>query len=215
MLRIGFDIDGILANAVLAMNRQLNRPESHTPDWLPNNWDWLGIDFGMSKEDVRAAWKHYFADPYTFVDMEELPGVVALRKFMWDMHDKGVTVEYYFISNRSGDTAIQQTGTWLHEHALIGDDVNATFMLTPEKGEAAKLFKLNYFIEDNLDNALDVSNKANARCYLLDTPYNRTKVNYEEERVYRIASVEEYLNDIRRYVEVTRLGKESQISLTT
>jgi uncharacterized HAD superfamily protein len=83
---------------------------------------------------------------------------------------------------------------------VLGDD--STVIISPKKGELAKLLGLDFYIEDNLDNALSVTHHTGKRGYLLDAPYNQTSSPEQEAQVFRVHSVEEYLNDVRRYMEL-------------
>jgi uncharacterized HAD superfamily protein len=194
MLRLGFDIDGVLANQMQAMNKYLGRPEGNDPNWKPQNWNWLVDDFKLSSSYSSAMWSGFAEAPDVYLDMDIMPGAEDLKDFQIEMHEKKVPIEYYYITARKGTTALQQTKEWMEEHHLLHD---GSVILCPRKGELAKALQLDFYIDDNLAAAESIWLHQTKLGYLLDAPYNQGIGKFQ-----RVTTVKQFLDDVRGYVKL-------------
>lgn len=186
-MRIGFDIDGVLANFIPAYqdlcievageNRFLLGDNRNPPCW---NWPQFR---GYTEEEVAEVWKRIIASPSFWNGLEPLEGARTLAMVYEDLcrrHD------LYFITARPGARAKAQTEDWLGYYiaGMIGYD--PTVLISSAKGLCCKALKLDAYIDDNLDNVNDVSDVTaprnetgqrigapTTRVYLLDMNYNQ------------------------------------------
>ncbi len=194
MIRIGFDIDGVLADFhggfIPFLGCQV--PEGY----FPGMWDYPQIELGLTSELVSSKWEEIKKSHNFWLKLDELPGAHSLYTFKHE--HRTVPIEYYYVTSRPGDTALEQTKHWLNDHGLFED---GTVIVNSAKCAIANLLDFNFYLDDKLENCLgEYHNKP----YLLNYPYNQTKDKHTEFQVYRINSVDEYLNDVRGYIE--RLG---------
>jgi hypothetical protein len=172
-LRIGFDVDGVLARFETAYQRACVATTGRDlfPNELPPEgppvWDWPQW-YGYSEAEVKAVWTKIKASHTFWLNLSPMPGAATVKLLLPDMqrwHD------IYFITNRVGVDAKWQTETWLQVH--LGCEV-PTVLITPYKGAASATLSLDIYIDDNLDNIRDVQEVSpTTRSYLLDRAYNR------------------------------------------
>lgn len=62
------------------------------------------------------------------------------------------------------------------------------------KVEAANRWKVDMFIEDRLENAIQLSEELNIPVYLFDTPYNQAKLSDWVHRIYNWRELEKAVN---------------------
>lgn len=177
-MRIGFDVDGVLANfsanyapllaEVAGRNLFLPGDIENPPCWL---WDEYR---GYTKAETRATWDVVKASGRFWLDLPPLNGASTLAMVLPDLQRNH---DIYFVTNRMGLDAKWQTEAWLKLH--VGVDT-PTVLVSAQKGLIAAGLKLDCYVDDNLDNANDVAEKTGpdpavaTRTYLLDKSYNRS-----------------------------------------
>lgn len=182
-MRIGFDVDGLLADftrsfmplLVKVTGKNLFEPDdiNNPPCW---NWD---IHRGYTKDEQRAAWAVIKESPSFWTTLRPTSQLRTLQVMILDLLRNH---EVYFITNRMGTDPKWQTELWLRQHLQI--DL-PTVLISGAKGLCAKALKLDCYIDDNADNCNDVINQTcehwgvvpvgapATRTYLLDASYNR------------------------------------------
>lgn len=170
-MRIGIDIDGVIANfysayetAVIEEAGGEDKFPAKYPEQLPPVWDWPE-HYGYDKMITGRVWKKIKESRSFWGNLGKLPDAKVLDQSMpWAIHD------VYFITNRAGANAKQQTERWLRERFPIH---NPTVLVTPNKGLAAAALQLDVYIDDKGENVLAVEQQSPAtRVYLIDRPYN-------------------------------------------
>jgi hypothetical protein len=148
-LKIGLDIDGVLANFTWDYVELLSEvagtpiPVDLYGSWLPEEWN-FEIGIGFTPADVNAAWKVIKASDHFWLDLGPLSPDLNLEA-LCRMED------VYFITTRVGRFVKQQTEQWL------------------------KGLDLDLFIDDRDQNLWAVKgSRPECACYVLDYPYNRT-----------------------------------------
>lgn len=178
-LTLIMDVDGVLANFYPGYNELCARMGK--PILEPGRWD----DF--LDEEVWAAIKR--SDDFWY----DLPALVDERTFARiDGLDQVGTV--YFVTNRPGGTAKNQTEAWLADFGLV----DPTVIVTKFKGELAKAVVATHAIEDKAENAWCIAwLSPGTTSYLVDRPYNRYDPGqFGSSRVVRVATVEEWLDKV-------------------
>jgi hypothetical protein len=198
LLKIGVDIDGVLANfnapfaAVLkAVGCPVDFPIDN-PAWPPV-WDWFAADQGVDPKIADAAWdavKNSLAFwatlpayPNTPQDLRSLSDAMT---FGWDV---------YFITCRPGLVAKFQTETWLFNHGLKIPYIPTVLICDQgyiNKPRLAKALKLNALIDDRPENLTGLPH--GCRKFLLKRPQSDKWFDQEGYRIVtRVSCVTEML----------------------
>lgn len=186
-MRIGFDIDGVLANFIPAY-QDLVVEVAGEDRFLPGDnvnppcWNWPQHR-GYSEEVVGEVWKQIIASPSFWNGLGPLEGASTLALVYEDLcrrHD------LYFITARPGARAKAQTEEWLGYYIAGMSGYDPTVLISSDKGLCCKALKLDAYIDDNLDNVDSVSVETaprdkkglrvglpTTRTYLLDRNYNQ------------------------------------------
>jgi hypothetical protein len=196
-MRIGFDIDGVLANFIPAYQALTVKVAGGVDLFQPGDdidppcWSWPEFR-GYSAITMRQVWNEIKASHDFWLDLPETPDCSLLRKAgspYWDQsHD------IYFVTNRVGQAVKWQTEQWLGNHLWVDQP---TVLISSEKGLVAKALKLDCYIEDNYDNAIDVAKESpNTRIYLVNRRYN-VPSDYAHEHALvesrRVSGIGEFL----------------------
>lgn len=193
-MRIGFDIDGVLAHFEAGYEKLIVEVTGKNLfPWEPGQnrcggspvWDWPQ-HFGYTNEEVSAVWQRLKDSGTFWLDLDEMPGAAELRA----VKHRLTTHDVYYCTSRVGLDCKWQTEMWLGQHI---NELTPTVLITSEKGLACRVLKLDAYIDDNFDNAQNVvSDSPKTRVYLLDADYNRL-VGLEPS-VTRVQSVSEFLS---------------------
>ena len=205
MIRIGIDVDGILARFTTAYQRlvvevagvDLFKPGDATD---PPCWSWPEYR-GYDKKVISEVWSRIKTSHDFWMGLSELPDCCTLRTLILDLQRWH---EVYFVTSRVGKDVKWQTEQWLMLHLQIDQP---TVLISSEKGLVAKALKLDVYVDDNADNVNDVILRTDptvagmavpgsyrTRTYLVDKSYNREPGISEEpvsvdSRVTRVATL--------------------------
>lgn len=175
-MRIGFDVDGILADFSQAFMRAIiaasGRDLFHPEDWdNPPCWDWDKFR-GYAPSEREAAWETVRQSPDFWFNLGPLDtNVSALARAFEPIDDDH---EVYFITQREGVQVRKQTEDWLIYNLGLMKVPTVLIVGHRVKGVVAKALKLNAYVDDNYDNCVDcVRESPTTRTYLLDRSYNR------------------------------------------
>lgn len=199
-LKIGVDIDGVLAdfntayiNLLLKLTNEDKFPARpfDIPCWFyPEH-------FGYSKDQISSVWDEIIIND-TF--WETLKPYADTAECIDLLHGRSIRGDYvYYITSRPGTYAKQQTENWLKVNnslRLSGwREYVPTVIITNEKGAAAKLLDLDYYIDDKIENCEDVaSSSSQTYIYMLDQPWNRRDSRFTG--IKRISSPLDMLREI-------------------
>lgn len=182
-LRIGFDIDGVLADFSGAFvgiaNRMFGTNYSASEQ---ANWDYEQF----SKEQVDKVWDEIRATNNFWQELAPLEPQVALRKVSEDH-----TV--IFITSRvpvAGASIETQTQRWLCWQKFI---TFPTVLVVPHyslKLPLMQALKLDSFIDDKAE-TVEQLRAVGLNCYIYDQPYNR-----QVTAAPRVSSILDYIKDV-------------------
>lgn len=188
-MRIGFDIDGVLADFCTAYEREVVAAAGGVnlfKPWAlkegPVTWNWPE-HFGYTREIVSAVWKKIKESNDFWYGLSAMPEMELFAQW----HDWAyMKHEIYFVTARPGREVKHQTEEWLYRHLGF----TPTVLISSEKGSICSALNLDYYIDDKAENVADVVAKSSTtQAYLLDRAYNRHMTTG-----IRIASLEEFLN---------------------
>jgi hypothetical protein len=186
-LRIGFDMDGVLADFSSAFHQievrlfgpgrptRADRPEEEAEKQsgersAPTS-DGSRVDEHRRRSD--AIWKAIQATPGFWTMLRPLDPTAVRRirdqmvRYRW---------EVFFITQRpetAGETVQRQTQRWL---LAQGFDVPSVLVIGGSRGAAASALRLNYHVDDSPQNCLDVMSEGRARPILVVPPDNEATV---------------------------------------
>lgn len=182
MVRVGFDIDGVLADFTHGFTRKAQllglMKEPHS-NGAQQTWE-----FPMSKRDVNKVWRSIDANSFDFWNgLETLVTPGELRSLAFFPH------EIVHVSNRKDRAHVRAASElWLARKLIPG-----FLHLTDDKARTVDDLGIDYMIEDNPDN-IRAMFAAGINVYVRDWPYNRDL----DPAIPRVGSVAEYLEIIRR-----------------
>lgn len=207
-MRIGFDIDGVLANFTAAYQRlvvEVAGVDRFQPGDITNPpcWNWPEYR-GYSTAVVQEVWRRIAASESFWFELGILDGADTLRHVIGSLEDDH---DVYFITSRVGQAVKRQTEAWLEEQ--IGMQI-PTVLISNEKALCMVALSLDAYIDDNLDNvrscevalqneraraaAMAQPPKLDTKVFLLDYAYNAdTRIFSDVTRVRSVGQMLDYL----------------------
>lgn len=201
-MRIGIDIDGVLADFVPDYQRLhvklTGRDTFVEGDNIdPPTWHWPALR-GYTPAETSTVWATIMADPNFWKRLVPMRhNIDSLSRVYRGLGEAGH--EVYFVTTRIGILAKQQTEMWLRQWVVGfgapgGPEVTVLIARFGQKGLIAKGLGLDCFIDDNYDNCVEVVRDSPAtRTYLLNRRYNAQGSQSKETPniFYQNATVEE------------------------
>jgi hypothetical protein len=184
-LRIGFDMDGVLADFSAAFHEVESRlfgpgislsegqPEQEeeaqqkTDEELRRNADGTKAGRQAAREARRRRdliWQTIQATPNFWQTLKPIDVAAVPRIYELMLRHKW---EVFFITQRpntQGDTVQRQTQQWLVEQ---GFDLPSVLVLGGSRGAAAGALRLSYHVDDSAQNCLDVLSESRAKPILI------------------------------------------------
>lgn len=196
-LKIGFDVDGILADFNSSYVKRVIQvtDQDKFPDGDPNNyiktWYYVTDQFGYTKAQDKEVWKSITSDPTFWIDVIPYPDAKETISKLADLWDDGN--EIYFITNRPGIKTKLQTEQWLIN---LGTGILPTVIVSEEKGLNARALKLDFYIDDKNENCTDVRDHSTTNCLMLARGWNEDKPG-----IPRIPKVSEFFKAMGEVAE--------------
>lgn len=170
-MRVGVDIDGVLANFNESMIERVIKVTGR--DLFPARpfdipcWDYPQF-YGYTAEENTRVWTDIIADPRFWRSLPKYPTTREDLHYLSQLAARGD--EVYFITSRPGTFPKTQTEHWLQLH---GYQHLPTVLISSEKGECCHALKLDYYIDDRWENCINVTDRSNAQVSLVDRGWNQ------------------------------------------
>lgn len=181
-MRIGCDIDGVIANwndAFIPRVIQLTGRNLFGAGYVPTVWEYPTAA-GYTREELLKVLDDVEHDAFFWRNLECYHGEQVIQALdTLNLRQARGKDDIYFITNRKGVFAKWQTERWLKSHGMS----DPTVLLTKNKGLACAALELDAYIDDNLDNVKDVVIQCSILCqpFLCDRPWNQTPRDFIDE----------------------------------
>jgi hypothetical protein len=220
-VRIGFDMDGVLADFATAFHEvevRLFGPTSsvnaESPEVEAEHEEQAAAraaNEGPTPRESRrrrdAIWAAIHSTPDFWATLKPLdPGAVRRIHEMMLRH----RWEVFFITQRpstSGQTVQRQTQQWLREQ---GFDLPSVLVISGSRGAAAGALRLNYHVDDLPQNCLDVASDSRARPILIvPEPDEITEKSARRLRIGVARSIGEALDSLEQAMSSGKVDSSS------
>ena len=200
MLRLGVDVDGVVADFQSAFRALAERELGLTPG---------DAETGLSKSDVDRLWRAVASTTNWWLDVpayepDQIERLYAQsRKARW---------EVFFMTSRppsAGDSVQLQTQVWLERHGYFLPSV----LTTPAgaRGELARSVRLDLALDDRPVNCLEIISASNAKALMVlrGPTQARAREAAEARGIGVVSSLAEALDAVERLAELltTRRGR--------
>jgi len=169
-MKIGIDVDGILANFFTAYENLFIRFSGEDkfpgryPDVLPPVWMWPE-HYGYDPWIGKVVWDYIKHSPTFWKDLGGLPGS---KPFLDELSKTDYTT--YFITDRPGIETQKQTAQWLIKSGYIG---LPSVIISADKAAVCKALGVSVYIDDRPSNVISMwDNAPEVKTYMLKYPYN-------------------------------------------
>lgn len=206
MLRLGFDVDGVLADFRTAFHALA---VSELGEKRPSD-----LEANLSKGDIERLWRAVARVPNWWVDLpayepDQIARLYALsRSWRW---------EVFFMTSRppsAGDTVQLQTQAWLERHGFYMPAVLTAPALA--RGEIGRALRLDLIVDDHLVNCMEIVGASNSKVlHMSRQPVPSGQRDQAESRGIGVVSTfAETLDAIERLHQVlaTRQGRLLRLS---
>jgi hypothetical protein len=195
-LRVGFDIDGVLANFRVAFRAAAIRivrrdvEETFDPTGSPAG------DSPLSPNEVRRVWDHIAKTPNWWMEIDAYEPDQIARLYSLA---RAAAWEVYFLTKRppsAGDSVQFQTQWWIER---FGFYLPSVLTVPGSRGEVANALRLDLLVDDLLINCVEVVSASPTKAILMQrTPDTVTRDNATSRGIGVVSTLADALGVIER-----------------
>ena len=197
-LRIGFDVDGVLAdfrtafrNSAAAIMR-VDQAEVEGSASQPEG--------GLSAEDVKRVWNHIAKTPNWWMDVEPYEPAQIARLYALT---RAAAWEVFFLTKRppsAGDSVQFQTQWWIER---CGFYLPSVMTVPGSRGDIANALRLDLVVDDQLINCVEVVSASTTKAILMQrTPDAAAREHASGRGIGVVSTLADALSVIERLHDV-------------
>jgi 5'(3')-deoxyribonucleotidase len=177
LLRIGVDVDGVLADFNTSFIERVIKVtgiDRFGKGFIPTTWNYPE-SVGYSPEEVAAVWEDIKGDPYFWRNLPAYAHTAQVLTYL--SHLQHIGHDVYFITARPGVVAKKQTEEWLQYKCRMQylAAPSPTVLISSNKGLCAQVLNLDIYVDDRVENVLDVLNKRGCATFMFAQPWNTSR----------------------------------------
>lgn len=178
-MKLGIDVDGILADfntAYVARIKAITGRNLFADPPVFNCWHYAEA-LGYTPRELRLVWDDIKADDAFWRSLKPYDDISESMSGLRWRHACGDDI--YFITARPGATTKRQTEQWLLARQNYLVPFGPTVLMSGDKGACCAALKLDYYLDDKFENAVDAAvpwgydpKDGSTKSYLLTRPWN-------------------------------------------
>jgi 5' nucleotidase, deoxy (Pyrimidine), cytosolic type C protein (NT5C) len=204
-LRIGFDMDGVVADFATAFQdietRLFGHRNGQAPDQPEDEEQRPDRQLSETRRRRDQVWDEIRKTPDFWMTLRPLGNESVRRIHSLMLAHRW---EVFFITQRpstAGDTVQRQTQRWLVEH---GFDLPSVLPIAGSRGTAAASFRLDYHVDDTVQHCLDVIADSSAKAILVSSNARENSIIGARKLGIAIASGIEQALDILEHATLAQ-----------
>jgi hypothetical protein len=157
-IRVGFDVDGVIAN----FNKTFHETAATINGGAHDRSDPAGR--ALAAEAIKRVWNHISRTPQWWLQLEAYEPEQIARIYRTSRERRW---EVYFMTTRpssAGETTQFQTQWWLESH---GFPLPSVLTVPGSRGDAANALKLDITVDDRLTNCVDIIAASRSKAVLV------------------------------------------------
>lgn len=201
-LRIGIDVDGVLADFRTAFHRAARECLRHEIDDPEDPKS----EQALLQHDIRRVWQHITKQPNWWLDLEAYEPEQIAR--LYSLARAG-TWEVFFLTNRpatAGDTVQFQTQWWIERYGFY---LPSVLTVPGLRGDVAGALRLDLLVDDLAVNCIDVASATLAKGLLVLRDDNAAAVRQHaiDRGIGVVGTLEEALGVLERIQDLQPLRR--------
>lgn len=197
-IRVGFDMDGVIANFTKAFRETAAQLEGHADNRDRSD----AAARALAAEAMKRVWDHISRTAQWWLQLEPYEPDQIQRLYRTSRERRW---EVYFMTTRpssAGETTQFQTQWWLETHGFA---MPAVLTVPGSRGDAANALKLDIAIDDRLTNCVDIIAASRAKALLLLRKDDATVRDQAQARgIGVVATLATAIDVIEHFEEVKR-----------
>ena len=205
MLRLGFDVDGVLADFRSSFHSLAMKELGHAGG---------EVEADLSKGDIERLWKAVARAPNWWADLPAYEPVQIAR--LYEISRQG-RWEVFFMTSRppsGGDTVQLQTQVWLERYGFYMPSV----LTAPAgaRGELARSLRIDLIIDDHLVNCVETVGASNSKVLHMarGEPDHPRRLQAESRGIGVVSTLAEALDAAERLSEILLSRQGRLVRLT-
>ena len=197
-IRVGFDVDGVIANFNKTFRETAGQIEGGTPG--PDRSD--GAARALAADAMKRVWDHISRTPQWWLQLQPYEPDQIERLYRTSRERRW---EVYFMTTRpssAGETTQFQTQWWLETY---GFPLPSVLTVPGSRGDAANALKLDIAVDDRLTNCVDIIAASRTKAVLLLRKDDQTVRDQSMARgIAVVGTLEAAIDAIEQFEEAKR-----------